>query len=67
MACWVCVDKDGTERIMLEKPERWKGIIELKRWSTPGVRSGKLPKGSIKKLIGRELSWEDEAVELKEE
>ena len=25
-----------------------------------------LPKGSIKKLIGRELSWEDEPVELKE-
>ena len=26
-----------------------------------------LPKGSIKKLIGRELSWEDEPVELKGE
>lgn len=26
-----------------------------------------LPKGSIKKLIGRELSWKDEPVELKEE
>ncbi len=26
-----------------------------------------LPKGSIKKLIGRDLTWEDEAVELKEE
>ena len=26
-----------------------------------------LPKGSIKKLIGRELSWQDEPVELKEE
>ena len=25
-----------------------------------------LPKGSIKRLIGRELSWEDEPVELKE-
>ena len=25
-----------------------------------------LPKGSIKKLIGRELSWNDEPVELKE-
>lgn len=24
-----------------------------------------LPKGSIKKLIGRELSWEDSPVELK--
>lgn len=26
-----------------------------------------LPKGTIKKLIGRELSWSDEPVELKEE
>lgn len=26
-----------------------------------------LPIGSIKKLIGRELSWSDEPVELKEE
>lgn len=26
-----------------------------------------LPKGSIKKLIGRELSWNDEPVELKED
>ena len=26
-----------------------------------------LPKGSIKKLIGKELSWDDEPVELKEE
>lgn len=27
----------------------------------------KLPKGTIKKLIGRDLSWQDEPVELKEE
>ena len=26
-----------------------------------------LPKGTIKKLIGRELSWSDEPVELKED
>lgn len=26
-----------------------------------------LPKGSIKKLIGRDLTWKDESVELKEE
>lgn len=28
---------------------------------------GHLPKGTIKKVIGRELTWEDEPVELKEE
>jgi len=64
MACWACVDKNGTERIMLKKPERWGNGI--KRWTTPGVRSGALPKGSIKKLIGRELSWSDKPVELKD-
>lgn len=26
-----------------------------------------LPKGSIKKLIGRELTWDDDAFELKKE
>jgi hypothetical protein len=26
-----------------------------------------LPKGTIKKLIGRDLTWSDEPVELKEE
>ena len=26
-----------------------------------------LPKGSIEKLIGKKLTWEDEPVELKEE
>lgn len=26
-----------------------------------------LPKGSIKKLIGRELSWKNSPIELKEE
>ena len=26
-----------------------------------------LPKGSIKKLIGKDLTWEDEPVELKED
>lgn len=62
---WVAVDKDGTERIMLEKPERWKGVVKgIKCWCTPGVRGGKLPKGSIKKLIGRELTWKNEPVEL---
>jgi len=27
----------------------------------------KLPKGTIKKLIGKDLTWEDNPVELKEE
>ena len=32
-----------------------------------GAQGFQLPKGSIKKLIGKELTWKDEPVELKEE
>ena len=42
------------------EPERCEGF-----WNS--FESVQLPKGSIKKLIGRELTWEDEAVELKGE
>ena len=58
---WVAVDKDGSEWMHKGIPVRskydvwidtyWEGCIEL-------------PKGTIKKLIGRELTWSDEPVEL---
>lgn len=55
---WVAVDKIGEELISRTEPFRagdyWIGDSMFH-----------LPKGSIKKLIGRELSWSDEPVELK--
>ena len=64
---WVAVDKDGTECICSTEPyQDWEGF----KWcieNLPESNVVELPKGSIKKLIGRELSWEDEPVELKEE
>ena len=57
---WLAVTLYGRELILggQDKPVRnqgtwnvWNDIIEL-------------PKGSIKKLIGRELSWSDEPVKL---
>ena len=85
---WVAVDKDGTEKISINKPYRFiprgiwycyhivlydfsalKSIIEFQ----PSIQKHKqtltsvLPKGSIKKLIGRDLTWQDEPIELKEE
>ena len=55
---WLAVEKDGTEVICAcfpyKKGDYWDclgGIIEL-------------PQGTIKKLIGRELTWNDEPVEL---
>ena len=53
---WVAVTTDGEEYIFAcRQVPLW---LDLKK----GI---KLPKGSIKKLIGRELSWSDEPVELK--
>ena len=58
---WVAVGIYGKERIYSVKPTRtihntwhvevWDNVVEL-------------PKGSIKKLIGRELTWEDDPVRL---
>ena len=59
---WVAVDDSGEEYIYGEKPERdpfykfWRdGEIEIQF---------ELPEGSIKKLIGKNLTWEDEPKEL---
>lgn len=64
---WVAVDKDSTECIYEFGPVRSKiydgkfvPLFENSMWLT-------LPKGSIKKLIGRDLTWEDKPIELKEE
>lgn len=67
---WVAKDYIG-EWIFNCKPDMWAGdCIEHNYW-LPQDRHGaygfQLPKGSIKKLIGRELSWSDEPVKLKEE
>ena len=66
---WVAVDYIG-EWIFNCKPDMWAGdCIEHNYW-LPQDRHGaygfQLPQGSIKKLIGRELSFSDDAVELKQ-
>lgn len=66
---WLAVDESGKEYVSVSKPCR---IWPLGAWSVScennfDVNVVELPKGSIKKLIGRELTWEDEPVELKEE
>ena len=59
---WLAVDESGLEGIYEDKPYRAHDCIWLSILDWVG-----LPPGSIKKLIGRELSWSDEPVELKEE
>ena len=56
---WVVVDKIGEELISRTEPFRVGDY-----WIGDSIFH--LPKGSIKKLIGRELTWDDEPVELKE-
>ena len=67
---WVAKDYIG-EWIFNCKPEMWAGDYNEHNYWLPQDRYGaygfQLPQGSIKKLIGRELTWDDEPVELKEE
>ncbi len=60
-SAWLAVDDNGTEKKYFAPPKR-----NLKHHEWWGIRA-RLSKGSIKKLIGRELTWEDEPVEIKEE
>lgn len=66
---YVVVDNDNEEYIFSHKPER---DIEIGWWvcshKIKAYRMNvKLPKGTVEKLIGKKLTWEDEPVELKEE
>lgn len=58
---WLAVDYNGVEKAFWNKPRRFEKEGE---WRGDKMV---LPKGSVKKLIGRELTWNDEPVELKEE
>ena len=65
---FVCVDPDGQELIFRNKPCR----CDDQYWAFSYYVSREhfaieLPKGSIAKLIGRELMWSDEPVQLKDE
>lgn len=61
---WVAVNKDCKECIYQFRPKRRNNqfipLYEYSMWMA-------LPKGSIKKLIGKNLNWTNEPVELKEE
>ena len=64
---WVAVNKNEDEYIFETMPERCFGWQWVPICQDRIYDSVKLPKGSIKKLIGIELTWKDEPVELKEE
>ena len=71
---WLAVNKDGTEWIMPGKPVRgWCGHWEYSEKVYVESEQGyvsieiELPKGSVYKLLGKELTWDDEPVELQTE
>lgn len=59
---WVAVNRFNHEYIYEEKPKRYYCCF----WALDSLLGSviELPKGSIKKLIGRALSWKHEPVEL---
>ena len=67
---YLAVDKDGTETIYFRKPFRGKkyhdGIWLPSVYERDEQTYINLPPGSIAKLIGRELTWSDDPVELKD-
>lgn len=60
---WLAVDKDGTENIYDIEPirdlcvDRWEIATEHSWWIG-------LPKGTIEKIIGRTLTWQDVPVKI---
>lgn len=67
---WLAVNKNGQEIISPEKPIRyWNEWIYKEEMCIEGECGDVqyeiyIPKGTIKKLIGYELTWEDEPVEI---
>lgn len=63
---WLVIDEYEQECIISNKPlinkndKNWKGY-----WKNFYIDIIKLPNGSIKKLIGRDLNYDDEPVEIK--
>ena len=72
---WVAVDKNGTEFIFNNKPHRsiYENMFQIDEndiftyeWIDDKYCGCiNLPKGSIKKLIGKDLTWNDEPIEFK--
>lgn len=65
---WLVVDGNGIEYIYSSKPERNKVCVTGKFWTLVSIEEDEcyisLPPGFIRKLIGRDLTWDDEPVEI---
>ena len=65
---YLAVNKDGSEVVSNTRIKRFKNywVDEFFEHEFDTIDVVFLPKGSIKKLIGRELTWEDNPVEFTE-
>ena len=61
---WVCVDEDGQEAVFETKPYREFKYNEWFRESLYSDEMVRFKKGTIEKIIGRVLTWDDEPVEI---
>lgn len=62
---WVAVDYSG-EYISTKEP--FKNMLDIGYYGFhKDSNYVRLPKGTIKKIIGKELKWEDGPIELKED
>ena len=57
---WLAVDKNGDETMFRFRPCRYDSECI---W-TDSLAYIEIPKGTIKKIIGKDLTWDDEPVEL---
>jgi hypothetical protein len=62
MKTYYCVDKDGSEWCSNDKPARGQLIDGEYSWFAESILI--LPKGTIKKITGKPLTWEDEPIEV---
>lgn len=63
---YVAVDKDGSEFIYCTRPVKVgnKYAVVHRSFFTDGQSLVLLPTGTIKKLIGKKLTWDDDPIEL---
>lgn len=64
---WVVAQQDGTEWTFNQCPYKSRTFCGWCYKCNINGHFVELPKGSIQKLIGRKLTWEDEPIELKED
>jgi hypothetical protein len=62
METYVAVDKNGDEWIYDKKPKRYFD----NQFALPAGANVPLPIGTIEKLIGRTLTWDDDPVKINE-